>query len=66
MSPFPQDFEGVAEDMINRLKITDPQHLGCMGGSNGGLLTGNMLVRPGSKERFGAIVCQCPLLDMQR
>ena len=37
-----------------------------MGGSNGGLLVGNMLVRPGSTERFGAVVCQCPLLDMRR
>jgi len=35
-----------------------------MGGSNGGLLVGNMLVlRP---DLFGAIVCQVPLLDMQR
>merc|ERR1719360_207919 len=40
--------------------------LGCMGGSNGGLLTGNMLVRPDSEKLWGAIVCQCPLLDMQR
>jgi len=37
-----------------------------MGGSNGGLLVGNMLVRPGSAERFACVVCQCPLLDMQR
>ena len=37
-----------------------------MGGSNGGLLVGNMLVRPGSIDRFGAIVCQVPLLDMRR
>ena len=39
-------------------------HLGMMGGSNGGLLMGNMLtLRP---DLFGAIVCQVPLLDMQR
>ena len=32
--------------------------------SNGGLLMGNMLtMRP---DLFGAIVCQVPLLDMQR
>jgi prolyl oligopeptidase len=35
-----------------------------MGGSNGGLLVGNMLVmRP---DLFGAIVCAAPLLDMRR
>ena len=35
-----------------------------MGGSNGGLLVGNMLtMRP---DLFGAIVCQVPLLDMRR
>src|SRR6185503_10442310 len=34
------------------------------GGSNGGLLMGNMLtMRP---DLFGAIVCEAPLLDMQR
>ncbi len=39
-------------------------HLGIQGGSNGGLLMGNMLtLRP---ELFGAIVCQVPLLDMRR
>lgn len=37
---------------------------GCQGGSNGGLLVGNMLtMRP---DLFGAIVCQVPLLDMAR
>jgi prolyl oligopeptidase len=35
-----------------------------MGGSNGGLLMGNMLVQ--YPELFGAIVCQVPLLDMKR
>jgi prolyl oligopeptidase len=35
-----------------------------MGGSNGGLLVGAVLVqRP---ELFNAVVCQVPLLDMQR
>ena len=35
-----------------------------MGGSNGGLLVGVMLTqRP---DLFGAVVCQVPLLDMQR
>ena len=57
------DFAAVAEDLI-KLGITKPQHLGIMGGSNGGLLVGAvMLQRP---ELFGAVVCSVPLLDMQR
>lgn len=58
-----EDFEAVATDVVKR-GLCSPQTLGCMGGSNGGLLTGNMLVR--SPEKFGAIVCQVPLLDMKR
>lgn len=58
-----EDFIAVAEDLIQR-KVTSTEHLGTMGGSNGGLLMGNMLtLRP---DLFGAIVCQVPLLDMQR
>ena len=57
------DFIAVAEDLIAR-KITTPRHLGIMGGSNGGLLVGATFVqRP---ELFNAVVCQVPLLDMQR
>ena len=57
------DFAAVAEDLI-AAKITNPKQLGIMGGSNGGLLVGAvMLQRP---ELFGAVVCQVPLLDMQR
>ncbi len=57
------DFIAVGEDLVRR-KVTSPAHLGIQGGSNGGLLMGNMLVRkPGL---FGAIVCQVPLLDMRR
>jgi len=57
------DFAAVAEDLI-KSGITKPQHLGIMGGSNGGLLVGAvMLQRP---ELFGAVVCSVPLLDMQR
>ncbi len=57
------DFIAVAEDLIAR-KITSPAHLGIVGGSNGGLLVGACFVqRP---ELFGAVVCQVPLLDMQR
>jgi prolyl oligopeptidase len=58
-----EDFIAVAEDLIRR-KVTAPKHLGILGGSNGGLLVGNMLVqRP---DLFGAVVCQSPLLDMER
>ena len=57
------DFIAVAEDLIAR-KVTTPARLGTMGGSNGGLLVGVMLTqRP---DLFGAVVCQVPLLDMQR
>jgi prolyl oligopeptidase len=57
------DFAAVAEDLIAR-KVTSPAHLGIQGGSNGGLLVGAvMLQRP---ELFNAVVCQVPLLDMQR
>ena len=57
------DFAAVAEDLI-KAGITKPQHLGIMGGSNGGLLVGAVMVqRP---ELFGAVVCSVPLLDMQR
>jgi len=58
-----EDFAAVAQDMIDR-KITSPAHLGIRGGSNGGLLTGNMLTQ--YPELFGAVVIQVPLLDMQR
>ena len=58
-----EDFAAVAEDLIAR-KITAPQHLGIQGGSNGGLLTGNMLTQ--YPELFGAVVVQVPLLDMKR
>jgi prolyl oligopeptidase len=57
------DFIAVAEDLIAR-QVTSPKHLGIQGGSNGGLLMGVMLTqRP---DLFKAVVCQMPLLDMQR
>ncbi len=57
------DFIAIAEDLIAK-GFTSPDHLGIMGGSNGGLLTGNMLVqRP---DLFGAVVSSVPLLDMRR
>lgn len=58
-----EDFAAVAEDLIQR-GITSPKHLGIQGGSNGGLLVGNMTVL--YPELFGAVVCQVPLLDMRR
>jgi len=58
-----EDFIAVAEDLVAR-KVTSPAHLGIKGGSNGGLLVGNIFaMRP---ELFGAVLCQVPLLDMRR
>ena len=57
------DFVAVAEGLIAR-KITSPEHLGILGGSQGGLLVGGSFVqRP---DLFGAVVCAIPLLDMKR
>lgn len=57
------DYIAIAEDLIAR-KITSPKHLGIYGGSNGGLLTGAVMVqRP---DLFGAVVSAVPLLDMKR
>lgn len=57
------DFIAVAEHLIERGTTTTPQ-LGILGGSNGGLLMGNMLtMRP---TLFGAIAAQVPLFDMRR
>ncbi|ABI78274.1 prolyl oligopeptidase [Hyphomonas neptunium ATCC 15444] len=57
------DFIAVGEDVIAR-NITSPEHLGIMGGSNGGLLMGVMLnQRP---DLWNAVVVQVPLLDMLR
>ncbi len=58
-----EDFAAVAQDLVTR-KITSPAHLGTEGGSNGGLLTGNMLTQ--HPELFGAVVIEVPLLDMKR
>ena len=57
------DFIAVAEDLVQR-GITSPRRLGIRGGSNGGLLMGNMLTR--RPDLFGAVICQVPLLDMRR
>ncbi len=58
-----EDFIAVAEDLVER-KVTRPEHLGIMGGSQGGLLVGQAFTaRP---DLFGAVACTVPLLDMQR
>ena len=59
-----EDMEAVASDLIER-KITSPAKMACIGGSNGGLMVGNLITRPLSSELFGAAVCQVPLLDMK-
>ena len=53
----------VARDLI-ATGVTSAAKLACHGGSNGGLLVGNMLTR--YPELFGAIWCSVPLLDMAR
>jgi prolyl oligopeptidase len=58
-----EDFAAVAEDLIAK-KVTSTPHLGIQGGSNGGLLVGNMTVL--YPKLFNAVVCQVPLLDMKR
>lgn len=58
-----EDFAAIADDLVAR-RVTSPKRLGAIGASNGGLLTGNMLTQ--YPEKFGAIVSQAPLLDMQR
>jgi prolyl oligopeptidase len=58
-----EDFAAVAEDLVNR-RITRAERLGIQGGSNGGLLVGNMVTL--YPDLFAAAVCQVPLLDMRR
>ncbi len=58
-----EDFAAVSEDLFAR-KITSPGHLGAMGGSNGGLLMGNMLTL--YPKLYGAVVSEVALLDMRR
>ncbi len=58
-----EDFAAVATDLVDR-GITTVEQLGAQGGSNGGLLMGIMLTQ--YPEKFGALVCSVPLLDMKR
>ncbi len=58
-----EDFAAVARALVER-GVTTPAQLAVHGGSNGGLLVGNMLTR--HPELMGAVVCEVPLLDMGR
>lgn len=58
-----EDFAAVAED-LHRRRVCTARKLACAGGSNGGLLVGNMLTT--YPELFGAVSCGVPLLDMRR
>ncbi|WP_316193466.1 prolyl oligopeptidase family serine peptidase [Bradyrhizobium sp. SZCCHNRI1029] len=57
------DFAAVAADLVRR-GVTVPKRIAAQGGSNGGILITNMLVR--YPERFGALFCTIPLIDMRR
>jgi prolyl oligopeptidase len=57
------DFAAVAADLVRR-GVTRPGRIAAEGGSNGGILISNMLVR--YPERFGALFCTIPLIDMRR
>ncbi|GAX24904.1 prolyl oligopeptidase [Fistulifera solaris] len=58
-----EDFIAVGEHLIET-NVCRPKTLAVRGGSNGGLLVGNMYtMRP---DLFGAIHCAVPLLDMKR
>ena len=57
------DFASVAGDLVKR-GVTVPQRIAAEGGSNGGILITNMLTR--YPERFGALFCTIPLIDMRR
>ncbi|MFN9912641.1 MAG: prolyl oligopeptidase family serine peptidase, partial [Pirellulaceae bacterium] len=58
-----EDFAAVAKDLVER-KVTRKERLAIQGGSNGGLLVGNMVTL--YPDLFHAAVCQVPLLDMKR
>jgi prolyl oligopeptidase len=57
------DFAAVAADLVRR-GVTYPGRIAAEGGSNGGILITNMLTR--YPERFGALFCTIPLIDMRR
>src|ERR1700737_3119411 len=57
------DFAAVAADLVRR-GVTRANRIAPEGGSNGGILISNMLTR--YPERFGALFCTIPLIDMRR
>ncbi|MGY8663562.1 prolyl oligopeptidase family serine peptidase [Bradyrhizobium sp. UFLA05-109] len=57
------DFAAVAADLVRR-GVTRAKRIAAQGGSNGGILITNMLTR--YPERFGALFCTIPLVDMRR
>jgi prolyl oligopeptidase len=57
------DFAAVAADLVRR-GVTRAGRIAAEGGSNGGLLIANMLTR--YPERFGALFCTVPVIDMRR
>ena len=57
------DFAAVAADLVKR-GVTVPKRIAAEGGSNGGILISNMMTR--YPERFGALLCTIPLIDMRR
>jgi len=57
------DFAAVAADLVRR-SVTCANRIAAEGGSNGGILISNMLTR--YPERFGALFCTIPLIDMRR
>ena len=57
------DFAAVAADLVRR-GVTRAGRIAAEGGSNGGILISNMLTR--YPERFGALFCTIPLIDMRR
>jgi prolyl oligopeptidase len=57
------DFAAIAADLVRR-GVTTPKRIAAEGGSNGGILIANMMTR--YPERFGALLCTIPLIDMRR
>jgi prolyl oligopeptidase len=57
------DFAAIAAHLVER-GVTTPKRIAARGGSNGGILITNMLTR--YPERFGALFCSIPLIDMRR
>ena len=57
------DFAAVSQDLITK-GITKPEHLGIVGGSNGGLLVGVAYTQ--HPELYNAVAVRVPLFDMRR